>query len=66
MKAPRLLEPAEIDILFQIQDTVYEYLPWLENAVAKGLPYNEHLNKAKEQRDMIDSTISLLQLERTK
>ena len=64
MKPPQLLQPAEIDILFQAKDKVDEMLPWLEAGVARAMPYNDHLQKIKEQRDYLDAIISWLQLER--
>lgn len=64
MKPPSLLQPAEIDILFQAKDKVDEMLPWLEIGVAKGMPYNDHLQKIKEQRDYLESIVSWLKLDR--
>lgn len=66
MNTKQFLQPAEIDILFQVKDSVDEYVPWLEDGVARGMPFNDHLAKAKEQREMIDSVISWLKLERNK
>lgn len=64
MKPPPLLKPNEIDMLFQAKDAVDNILPWLESGVAKAMPYNDHLQKIKEQRDYLESIISWLKLER--
>jgi len=62
MKASKFLSDKEIDLLFQLRKSVNEYVPLLTRWVDSGMPYNEHLQKAREQQEWIESTISNFEL----
>lgn len=63
MKAKDFLTDKEVDLIFQLRKSINEYVPLLQRWVDSGMPYNEHLQKALEQRDWIESTISNFELD---
>lgn len=64
MSPKQFITDKEEQIAFQIKDAIEAYIPMLNKWVDSGMPFNEHLQKALEQREWIDNFITNFELQR--
>lgn len=62
MKARDFLTEKEVEIVKQLSNSVNDYVPLLKKWVDSGMPYNEHLTKAMEQKEWIDNFMTQFEI----